>query len=248
MLLDETMRLDGATLFRWRSTALLLFLPLIFLAVRQAEPLERQLGEFWGETFEDVCIILVVAGLALRALTVGFVPARTSGRNTRGQVASVLNTTGAYSLTRNPLLPGKLHDLLRNHALHAGPAAVAELCLVPGHLLRAHHLGGGGLPRRALRPGLSRVDRQGSRVPAAAERVAAAGTAILGTLDLRREYPGWLAAVLALAAIDLSGDFFGMEGERLIEDEWVSISAALIVLSLALHALRRVGLLDSPGR
>ena len=45
----------------------------------------------------------MLAGLALRAFTVGSVPSRTSGRNTHGQVAASLNVTGMYSLTRNPL-------------------------------------------------------------------------------------------------------------------------------------------------
>ena len=40
------------------------------------------------------------AGLGVRFLTGGYVPSGTSGRNTRGQVAQVLNTTGAYSLVQ----------------------------------------------------------------------------------------------------------------------------------------------------
>ena len=45
-------------------------------------------------------VALVLAGLALRAFTVGSVPSRTSGRNTHGQVAASLNVTGMYALTR----------------------------------------------------------------------------------------------------------------------------------------------------
>ncbi|MFA5322469.1 MAG: isoprenylcysteine carboxylmethyltransferase family protein [Smithella sp.] len=39
-------------------------------------------------------------------LTVGFVPEGTSGRNTKNQVAKELNTTGMYSVVRNPLYLG----------------------------------------------------------------------------------------------------------------------------------------------
>lgn len=39
-------------------------------------------------------------------LTLGYVPSGTSGRNTRGQVASVLNTAGMYSIVRHPLYLG----------------------------------------------------------------------------------------------------------------------------------------------
>ena len=39
-------------------------------------------------------------------MTVGYVPRGTSGRNTRKQVAEVLNTTGMYSVVRHPLYVG----------------------------------------------------------------------------------------------------------------------------------------------
>lgn len=46
------------------------------------------------------------AGLAIRCFTIGYVPKGTSGRNTEGQIAEVLNTTGMYSLVRHPLYLG----------------------------------------------------------------------------------------------------------------------------------------------
>jgi len=46
-------------------------------------------------------------GQAIRVITVGHVPANTSGRNTAsGQVADELNVTGIYSLLRHPLYLG----------------------------------------------------------------------------------------------------------------------------------------------
>ena len=40
------------------------------------------------------------------ALVVGYAPVRTSGRNTRNQIADSLNTTGLYSIVRHPLYLG----------------------------------------------------------------------------------------------------------------------------------------------
>jgi protein-S-isoprenylcysteine O-methyltransferase Ste14 len=57
----------------------------------------------------DELIFLGVSifGQIIRALTVGFTPKNTSGRNTvNGQVADELNVTGIYSLLRHPLYLG----------------------------------------------------------------------------------------------------------------------------------------------
>jgi len=45
-------------------------------------------------------------GLGTRILTIGHTPQRTSGRNTKAQVAETLNTTGLYSMLRQPLYLG----------------------------------------------------------------------------------------------------------------------------------------------
>jgi len=56
---------------------------------------------------EIIFLGVSVFGLLIRALTVGFTPKNTSGRNTvNGQVADELNVTGIYSLLRHPLYLG----------------------------------------------------------------------------------------------------------------------------------------------
>tara|TARA_R110002111_G_scaffold7432_2_gene29625 strand:+ start:938 stop:1531 length:594 start_codon:yes stop_codon:yes gene_type:complete len=52
------------------------------------------------------CIAVTGLGLLIRAFVAGFVPRGTSGRNTKQQVATSLNTTGIYSLCRHPLYLG----------------------------------------------------------------------------------------------------------------------------------------------
>ena len=56
--------------------------------------------------WELVCLTVSLLGLGIRVLAAGFVPKGTSGRNTSKQRASSLNTTGMYSLCRNPLYLG----------------------------------------------------------------------------------------------------------------------------------------------
>ena len=56
--------------------------------------------------WEVLGLAVAFSGLAVRILTVGYVPAGTSGRNTSKQVASSLNVTGMYSVVRHPIYLG----------------------------------------------------------------------------------------------------------------------------------------------
>mgnify|MGYP003676067209 CR=1 FL=1 len=106
MLINDHLSHSGAILFRWRSFVLGAFLPFVAYATWRGELIEIRLGEIAGATYEALALAMIIGGLAIRAYTVGHVPAGTSGRNTRGQVAQSLNTTGLYSLVRNPLYLG----------------------------------------------------------------------------------------------------------------------------------------------
>lgn len=59
-----------------------------------------------NELFRWGCFGLASLGEILRIFTVGYAPKGTSGRNTNRQVAEYLNTTGMYSIVRNPLYLG----------------------------------------------------------------------------------------------------------------------------------------------
>jgi protein-S-isoprenylcysteine O-methyltransferase Ste14 len=103
MLADEFER-AGNWLFRWRS-----YLPLVLvvLAIPAARDAAWRSGSHPGHTtWEVLCLAIAFLGLAVRVLTVGYVPAGTSGRNTLKQVAATLNATGMYSVVRHPIYLG----------------------------------------------------------------------------------------------------------------------------------------------
>ena len=50
-----------------------------------------------------ICLCISLSGLLIRILAVGFAYHKTSGKNTRKQIAEKLNTSGIYSVLRNPL-------------------------------------------------------------------------------------------------------------------------------------------------
>jgi len=106
MALREDLEKQGAWLFKWRSYLPLLLIPLFAIALKNSEFIERVFGDDIGDLWESIAVIVSFLGLAIRCFTVGYVPRGTSGRNTQSQVAEMLNTTGMYSITRNPLYLG----------------------------------------------------------------------------------------------------------------------------------------------
>jgi protein-S-isoprenylcysteine O-methyltransferase Ste14 len=104
MPLNEEFEKTGSWLFRYRS-----YMPLTFLAIIIASfpnfsyPFH---SSFLDELWEVFCLVVGFFGLVVRALTVGYAPRNTSGRNISRQIADTLNTTGMYSIVRNPLYLG----------------------------------------------------------------------------------------------------------------------------------------------
>lgn len=94
----------GTWLFRWRS-----FLPLtvVFgavIAVLDSPQVHHDSTS--ALILESVSLGISFLGLLVRGITVGHTPRGTSGRNTKGQIAESLNTTGIYSTVRHPLYLG----------------------------------------------------------------------------------------------------------------------------------------------
>lgn len=133
MRLHENMAETGTRLFRWRSYLLLVLVPLLVWELTQGPSIAQAYGARAGQLWSGLCILLVALGETVRMLTVSFVDPRTSGRNFKEQIASELNTTGLYTLTRNPLYFGNclmyLGVVLYSQSLMLG--LVLVLALIP---------------------------------------------------------------------------------------------------------------------
>jgi len=110
MALTEEFEKQGNWLFRWRSYVPIGALVLFILAGFDSPYLH--LSYTHRQIWAIVCLVISLAGLGIRVLTVGFAPVRTSGRNIKRQVADILNTTGMYSIVRHPLYLGNFFIVL----------------------------------------------------------------------------------------------------------------------------------------
>ena len=103
MTLHTRFETVGQFLFRFRSylpLALFVGLSLLFW---QSIPKDTGRSAY---PWRAVAILVALLGAGLRCAIIGRIPTGTSGRNTKRQKASVLNTTGLYSIVRNPLYVG----------------------------------------------------------------------------------------------------------------------------------------------
>lgn len=242
MTLDANVRALGTHLFRWRSWTFVLPATIMLLFRQDYDyPVEGRAG---GSLFQLSCLLVAAAGITVRAITIGYIADGTSGRNTTSQKATVINTTGLYSIVRNPLYLGNYLIVLGLSLLsQCWEALVINTLLfaaqyVPIILAEEHFL----LQRfgQAYRDYASRVPRFFPRFWLWREPDRPLGWRMI----LRREHDSLFATIVAFMLIELVRQYTvtGRVGLRI---PWVvmgSIAAAgwivLKVLKLCTNVLK----------
>ena len=253
MSLHDTMIKHGNTFFRWRGLIPLLFIGPLVLALRESAYMET----LFGETLEDIwvflCFAISLVGLVIRGITVGYVPGKTSGRNTSEQRAEILNTTGMYSVVRNPLYLGNFIMILGVML----SIKVWWLCLIITLVFFIY------MERIILAEESFLHEKFGEIYGQWREKTPAIipNTKLWNTPEmtfswktvLKREYPGFLAIGTAFTVIEMASDviFEGKSFTAWIKEDfaWPVIFGIILVASLTVrHLKKHTNLLKVEGR
>jgi len=234
MALHEQMVRSGTWLFRRRGylPAVLLALLLILMGPVPGHPAEVPLA------WPLACFAISLLGLALRAWTIGYAARGTSGRGRTDQLADELNTTGAYSLVRNPLYLGNAIAWL-GAALEPrlwGPPVVAALLgwLQYERIILAEEA---FLRERFGRQFLDWADKTPAFLPTFRHWRAPARPFNL-RMVLRREYSGLFQLVLVFAILN-ARQWQRTTGRWTLSPLWALALAAGTVVAGTLRILRK---------
>ncbi len=107
MALLEEFELQGNFLFRHRGVLpLVILLSGIAAYIFHVTDIPQNEKNAMDGFYHYFCLLITLLGFGVRIYTVGYTLEKTSGRNTKEQIADELNITGIYSIVRHPLYVG----------------------------------------------------------------------------------------------------------------------------------------------
>jgi len=236
MKMVDSFESSGAWLFRHRSFMPLCAVPLLVVGLLQFHYIQD--SHFKTELWAVFCFLVSLSGLAVRVFTIGFVPKRTSGRNTRDQVAASLNTTGIYSQVRHPLYLGNYLAVL-GFALffHSPWIPIVLSCVYALYYERIMFAEEKFLGERFGQD----FEQWAAGTPAFLPRFRGwvpPSKSFCWRTALRREYTGLLLVAGGFASLHVLADSL-VEGHLQIDRQWAGVFISAIVIYLLLRTLKK---------
>ncbi len=244
MALINEIEKQGNFLFKYRGqfpiVLFILAIPFIYFTDSICLNIENNL------TF--AAILLSSIGFIIRAYTIGTTPRGTSGRNTKEQVAEVLNRTGIYSVVRHPLYLG-------NYFMWIGIVFFTfnwYLIIIVSLLYYLYYerimfAEERFLERKFGQDYLDWASKLSAFLPKLSQfKKSYIPFSIISVM--RREYSGVLATVIGFVFVELVRNFF-QHKEILVSKMSLYILVITFVISLILKTLKKsTSLLDELGR
>lgn len=246
MSIQRSFEMSGAWLFKHRSVLPLLLVPVVLCEFASYRYLNA--SHFTTECWAVFCLGISLLGEGLRIFTVGFLPKRTSGRNTRCQVAASLNTTGVYSTVRHPLYLGNFLGLIGFIMFFRSPWLVAvTVCLFFLYYERIAFTEEAYLREKFGQD----FEQWAALTPAFVPQISkwrAPAARYCWRTALRREYTGLYLVIGGFALLDIITDLRAEAGSR-IDTHWAAVFLAATLAYLFLRALKKhTSLLSVEGR
>ena len=246
MALKEEFESNGRWLFRWRSYLPLVILgfALLYLKDYTYPGHSKAIDQLW----EIICLVVSFLGLGIRILTIGYTPRGTSGRNTKKQIAETLNTTGLYSIVRNPLYLGNyfmgfglvlfIHNFLLLWVYSFAFWLYYERIIFAEEAFLRRRFGSEYLDWAAQTP-VFIPKLRGYRKPSLSFSLRNV---------LKREYNGFFAVILVMYLLEVGGDFV-VQGQVDTEPMWLILVSGGAFIWLTLRSLKKyTSYLDVSGR
>ncbi|MEI8353972.1 MAG: isoprenylcysteine carboxylmethyltransferase family protein [Lentisphaerota bacterium] len=198
--------------------------------------------------WELFCMLVSFFGLAIRVLTVGYTPHKTSGRNTKEQIAETLNTTGIYSVVRHPLYLGNffmwLGIALFAHTIWVTVIFILAYWVYYERIMFAEEA---FLRNKFGQAYASWTEKTPAFIPCFRNYAPSSLPFSVKTV-LRREYNGLLAVIVVMFVFEMLGDWV-VEHKVEVDVHWaVLLGSGCILWGVLRFLKKRTRLLNVDGR
>jgi hypothetical protein len=178
----------------------------------------------------------------VRILSVGFVHEKTSGRNTKEQKAVELNTTGAYSIVRNPLYIGNYLILLgislltENHEVVILNTVIFTCIYVPIIFTEESFL------LEKFKGEYIEYAKSVNCILLSFKNFKKPDRKFRFKMVLKREHDTWLTTALGIVLVEFLREY-GSSGRIAIGHFWIIFAAGIVLVWGVLKYMKKSGIL-----
>ena len=235
MALVQTFEKQGNFLFKYRGQfPLILFfiaVPFIFLTDYSG------ITDANEKIYTIISVFLSSLGFLIRFYTIGTTPKGTSGRNTKEQVAEVLNSTGIYATVRHPLYLGNYLIWIGIAIFVFSPFFILLISLLFWiYYERIMFAEERFLEKRFGEEYLNWSNKIPTFIPNFSLYKKSLISFSIKTV-LRREYSGILACVIGFCFVDVLRNY--KIGEELFSKNMIYILGGTLIISILLRTIKR---------
>ena len=235
MALVQTFEKQGNFLFKYRGQfpVILFLLAIPFIGITDY----ASISEVNERYYINISVFLSFVGFLIRFYTIGTTPHGTSGRNTKQQVAEVLNSTGIYATLRHPLYLGNYLIWIGIVTYVFNPLFILIISLIFWlYYERIMFVEERFLEKKFGDEYLDWSNKIPAFIHNFSNYITSSIPFSIKTV-LRREYSGVLATIIGFCFVEMLRNY--LIGEELISHNLICVLIATLTVCLLLRTLKR---------